>query len=40
MIVKVDTTKYWTIKEYDGAESIQYVDFNVIDPEIGYVKFK
>lgn len=39
-IVKVDTARYWTIEEYDGSESIKYIDFKILDQEIGYVKFK
>ena len=36
-IVDVDTTRPWTIKEYDGAEYIQYLDENkLIDKELNY----
>lgn len=36
-IVDVDTTRPWTIEEYDGAEYIQYLDENkLIDKELNY----
>ena len=36
-IVDVDTTRPWTIKEYDGAEYIEYLDENkLIDKELNY----
>lgn len=36
-IVEVDTTRPWTIEEYDGAEYIQYLDENkLIDKELNY----
>lgn len=36
-IVNVDTTRPWTIEEYDGAEYIQYLDENkLVDKELNY----
>lgn len=36
-IVEVDTTRPWTIEEYDGAEYIQYLDENkLVDEELNY----
>ena len=39
-IVDVDTSRPWEIQEYDGAEYIQYLDYNVIDKEFNYCKLK
>ena len=36
-IVEVDTTRPWTIEEYDGAEGIKYLDDMVcVDKELNY----
>jgi hypothetical protein len=36
-IVEVDTTRPWTIEEYDGAEYIEYLDENkLVDEELNY----
>lgn len=36
-IVDVDTTRPWTIEEYDGAEYIQYLDeHKLVDEELNY----
>ncbi|MBO5712035.1 MAG: hypothetical protein J6R47_04280 [Acholeplasmatales bacterium] len=40
MLVDVDTSRPWTILEYDGSEYIQYLDFNVVDAESNYCKLK
>lgn len=35
-IVEVDTSRPWTIEEYDGAEYIEYLDFDVVEPSYNY----
>ena len=35
-IVDVDTTRPWAIESYDGAEYIQYLDYNIIDKNINF----
>ena len=40
MLEEVDTSRPWTILDYDGAEYIQYLDFDVIDKESNYCKLK
>lgn len=40
MLVDVDTSRPWTILDYDGAEYIQYLDFDVVDVESNYCKLK
>lgn len=36
-IIDVDTTRPWTIAEYDGAEYVQYLDEDkLIDKELNY----
>lgn len=36
-IIDVDTTRPWTIKDYDGAEYIKYLDENkLVDEELNY----
>lgn len=38
-IVEVDTIRPWTIKEYDGAEYIKYLDEQkLVDKELNYWK--
>lgn len=39
-IVEVNISRPWTIKDYDGAESISYLDYNVVMPEINYCELK
>lgn len=39
-VVEVDIKRPWLIDEYDGAESIQYIDYEVVDPKINLCKFK
>ena len=39
-INEVDTSKPWTIKEYDGSEHVEVLDYEIIDPEIYYVTQK
>ena len=39
-LVEVDTSRPWTILDYDGAEYIQYLDYNVIDKESNYCKLR
>ncbi|MFO1442848.1 hypothetical protein KDN24_06420 [Bacillus sp. Bva_UNVM-123] len=38
-IVEIDTTKPWTIEEYDGAEYIKYIEYEVLDEKLNYCKF-
>ena len=40
ILVDVDTSRPWTILDYDGAEYIQYLDFDIIDTEINYCELK
>lgn len=35
-IVDVDTTRPWTISTYDGAEYVQYLDYQYIDKSINF----
>lgn len=37
-IVEVDTSKKWTLSEYDGAEYIKYLDYKCISEELNYWK--
>jgi hypothetical protein len=39
-VAEVDTSKLWTIDNYDGAESILYLDYEVIDKNLNYVRLK
>ena len=39
-IVEVDTSRPWTIEEYDGAEYIKYLDYEILDKELNYGKNK
>ena len=39
-IAEIDTNRPWTICEYDGCEYIQYLDYDVINPEHNFCKFK
>ena len=38
-IVDLDTDKHWTLKEYDGKEYIEYLEYEVIDKEMNYCQF-
>ena len=39
-ITEVDTSRPWTICEYDSSEYIQYLDYDVINEKVNYCKFK
>lgn len=39
-IENVDTSKPWKISEYDGSEYIQYLDYEIVDKDLNYCKFK
>lgn len=39
-IREVDISKYWTIEDYDNAEYIRYVSFEVVNKEVNYVQWK
>lgn len=39
-IKEVNINRPWTIMEYDGAEYIKYLDFDIIDEEIHFCKYK
>lgn len=39
-VVEVDTSRPWTIDDYDGAESILYLDYEVIDKNLNFVRLK
>lgn len=38
-IAEVDTSRPWTILEYDGAEYVQYLDYSIIDKNLNYCEF-
>lgn len=38
-IAEVDTSRPWTILEYDSAEYIQYLDYSIIDKDLNYCEF-
>lgn len=35
---KVDTSRQWTISDYDGSESIVYPGFKMVRPDMNYVE--
>ena len=35
-VVDVDTTRPWTILTYDGAEYVQYLDYDYIDKHVNF----
>lgn len=37
-IVEVDTSRPWTICEYDSSEYIQYLDIRAVNPEVNFYK--
>lgn len=39
-IKDVDTSRPWTIGEYDGSEYVQYMDYKMLDEKLNYGKFK
>lgn len=39
-VAKVDISIPWTIEQYDGAESIQYIKYKVLDDAINYCEFE
>ncbi|ARO21485.1 hypothetical protein B2J90_29260 (plasmid) [Bacillus tropicus] len=39
-IAEADTSRPWTISDYDGQESIKYVDYKVINTHLNYVQLK
>ena len=39
-IADVDTTRPWCIDNYDGKEYIKYLDYNVVNEDINYCKWK
>ncbi|PFP65318.1 hypothetical protein COK00_12015 [Bacillus cereus] len=38
-VTKVDTSRPWMINDYDGSESIKYVDYKVVNKQLNYVQF-
>lgn len=38
-IVEVDISKRWRIRDYDGAEHIEYLDYKLIDKEMNYYDY-
>lgn len=36
----VDTAKRWCIEEYDGAEYIEYLEYELIDEDLNYYRKK
>ncbi len=40
LVVEVDTSVPWMISKYDGAESIRYLEYEVIDEYLNYVRLK
>lgn len=39
-VVEVDTSKPWYIGNYDGAESISYLEYDMIDPSLNFIQMK
>ena len=39
-IVDVDITRPWTIDSYDGKEYIKYLDYDVVNEDINYCKWR
>ena len=39
-IEDVDTKRPWHFGEYDGAEFVEYLDYEVVDKEFNYCKLK
>ncbi len=39
-VAEVDTSRPWTIRDYDGSESIDYLDYEFIDKNLNYVRLK
>ena len=39
-IADVDTTRPWCIDNYDGKEYIKYLDYDVVDEDINYCKWR
>ena len=39
-IVEVDISRPWTIEEYDGAEYIKYLDYEITNKELNYGRNK
>ena len=35
-IIDVDTSRPWSIEKYDGAEYVQYLDYDIIDKKINF----
>ena len=40
MIGEVDTSRPWTIENYDGGEYVQYLDYVVLHEDINYCEYK
>lgn len=40
MLIDVDTSRPWTILDYDNSEYIQYLDYDTIDKESNYCSLK
>lgn len=40
IITEVDTSRPWTILEYDSSEYIQYLDYDVINEKANYCRLK
>lgn len=38
IVVEVDTSKPWCIDEYDGSEHIMYLEYEVLNKELNYVR--
>ncbi|MEX3713510.1 hypothetical protein ABFV99_13995 [Cytobacillus horneckiae] len=38
VIREVNTARPWLIDEYDAAEYVQYVDYEIVNPEFNFVK--
>jgi len=39
-VVEVDTSRPWYISNYDNAEGISYVEYEVIDEKLNFVRMK
>lgn len=39
-VVEVDTSQLWSIQQYDGAESIYYLEYEVVREDINYIEMQ
>lgn len=39
-VVEVDTSQLWSIQQYDGAESVHYLEYEVVREDINYIEMQ